>query len=343
MRTLVIQGDWLLRRAHFANLKMTIRGNGEDLYGGGIVGFVDKMRSSISECLIDKVVVVWDGAFDGWEKYDGYPVLKARKQDVWNQRVKAQSLQLSELSKKEQHEFHVLQQRAKLQGLLEEMGIRQVDEEISESTDGIAHYVKEGLSVGEDMFILCREHEFFQLISDRTVVIRYDDAHVTSTNFMDIYGYDPTNDLMIRCFTGMPSGVIGGVKGLTVKKMVHYFKGLKLEHYSYDDLISYARRKRVDVHLKTYDLVLSAHELVKRNARLINMKDPTLNKNLIEQTNYCLYSPLENGKLSGLIEMYEKNNYTQHIDQDIKTYIEPFQRVLLKEEEYKLFHEQINI
>ena len=99
----------------------------------------------------------------------------------------------------------------------------------------------------------------------------------------------------------------------------------------------------MDVKLKVYDAVIQAHDIVKRNAKLINMKDPIINSDLTEQVNYCLYSPLERGDLNVLIESYEREEYKQHIPGDISTYFDPFRRIILKEKEYKLFHEQVNI
>jgi hypothetical protein len=342
MRTLVVQGDWLLRRAHYENLRMTMHHGPDRLYCGGFVGVIDHIRTAIAEHLIDKVVVVWDGMLDGLNKYDKYPALRAEKEKVWNRRLKLQE-EHGVRSSKEEHEFQIQQQRVKLQKHFGELSVRQVDEERSESMDAIALYAKEAVQVGEELIILSREHDFSQLISEHISLLRYDGSRVTHRNFFDLYGYDHTNDLMLKCFIGMPSGVVHGVKGLTLARMTHYFNGLKLEHYSYNDLIEYARRKRVDVRLKVYDAVLGAYDVLKRNSYLVNMQEPFLNTELHTQVNYCLYSPLGEGRLDELVIRYERENYKTHVKEDIKTYFEPFHRIILKEKEYSLFHEQVNI
>ena len=280
MRTLVVQADWLLRRGHFANMGMYMYHGSERLHCGGVITMMDKLRSTIAAHMIDKVVVVWDGIVDGLEKYDRFPSLRLEKEKVWQQRIRIQQTQRASLSKKEEHEFQIDQQRKKLQRLFDEVGIRQIDEDRSEAMDVIAAYVMGAVEVGEEVFLLGREHEFFQLIGEHVHMVCYDGRKVDRWNFFATYGYDHTNDLMLKCFVGLPSSIIIGVKGLTTKRMVAYFPVLKLEHYAYDDMLSYARRKRVDVKLKVYDMVINAHELVKRNAKLITLSYPLLNKKL---------------------------------------------------------------
>lgn len=340
---MIVQADWLLRKGHFSNMGMTMYHGAERLHCGGLVSFIDRLRSAIADHMIDKVVVVWGGVVDGLEKYDRFPALRAEKEAIWQERIRIQELQRSSLSKKQEHEFQIAQQRNKLQKCFSNIGIRQIDEDKSEAIDAIALYVKKAVEVGEEILILSKEHEFSQLIDDHVSILLHDGRKVDRWNFFQSYGYDHSNDLMVKCFVGMPSGVVSGVKGLKAKRLVHYFPGIKLENYSYDSMLSYARRKRIDVKLKVYDMVLQAHGIVRRNAKLINMKDPAANKELTEQTNYCLYSPLEREDLGVLIDSYEKDDYKKHVQSDMGTYFDPFRRVILKEKEYRLFHEQINI
>lgn len=335
MRTLVVQGDWLLKKCHFANLPMRV----DQTSCGGIVGFMVQMRQALISRPTDKIVVVWDGVLDGLAKYDRYPVLKALKQAAWDDRIRIQRAESFDLSRKDRFGLDILAQRAVLQRHLEALCVRQMEEETSEAMDAIALYVNEAVTVGEQVTILAREHEFHQLISDEVHLLRFDGTVVDKKNFFSLYHYDVSNDLMLKCFIGMPSGV-PGVPGLSLGRMLKYLPGLKLEQYPYGDLIAYCRRKRFDVPLKIYDAVLSGHEVVARNAKLINQRDPIFNSDLNQQKNYCLYSPLND---EGGEELYrEYRMYERHIG-DPKEFLSPFQRIILKEKEYTLFHEQVNI
>lgn len=340
MRTLVVHGDWLLKRSHFENLNIRT----DDMQKsprGGIFGFIDKLRTIISDHRIDKVVIVWEGSFGGINKYDAYPILQAEKKRILNERMKILRSDVLYLTKKEVHEREINDQKMILQRLLDDLSIRQMEEEASEAVDGICLYVNEAITVGESIIIFGRENEFSQLISENTTTIGWDGSIVGLHNFFTIHGYDKTNDLMIKCFTGMPSSIISGVKGLTVRKMLRYFFGLKLEQYSYVELLSYARRKHLDVKLKVYEMVLSAHDVVARNASLINMKEPFFSSELNFQKNFCIYSPLNKDGFNDF-----KRNYAEIMPDLLrkrKDIFGEFQRIILKEQEYSLFHEQINI
>lgn len=100
-------------------------------------------------------------------------------------------------------------------------------------------------------------------------------------------------------------------------------------------------RKKNDAALKIYDLVLTSKNIVRRNAKLINMRDPILNNDLIEQVNYCLYLPLKDGRIEFMAELYGRR-YGKYVN-DAKNYFDPFKRITLKEHEYRIFHEQFNI
>lgn len=341
MRALVIHGNWLLKKSHYANLGIKSNEMGVIPYRGGTVGFIHKLKQVLSNHLVDKIVVAWDGMLDGLNKYDSHPLLKADKQASWDSRARIMGEELFSLSKNEIHERSIEEQRIALQEFLDMLNIRQIGEITSEAVDAISLYVNEAITVGEEIIIFAREHEFSQLISEDVCIMKWDGTLVTKKNFLDTYGYDSTNDLMLKCFIGMPSGVVTGTRGLTLKKMVHYFSGLKLEHYSYADLTAYARRKRMDVKLKIYEMTLEAHRTVVRNSRLLNMKDPFFNSELNEQKNFCLYSPLNNDRVNEL-----EKKYREYVPQDILVkvgYFSAFQRMILKEQEYSLFHKQVNI
>ena len=344
MRTLVIQGDWLLRRSHYSNLKISVYDGMERSYLGGVVGFMDKLRQTLTSHITDKVVVVWDGAFDGWDKYVQHPSIRAKKEPAWNRRYKAAHAHHSQLSSKEEHELHILKQRSLLQSILTALNVRQIEEERSESSDAIALYVNEAITVGEDVLLLCREHEFFQLLGERVSILLHDDRIITAASFPAAYGYDPTNDLMLRCFIGMPHAGISGEPGLSLHHMLHFFHGLKLEHYPYASLISYARKRRLEPRApKTYDTVLGASDIVRRNSKLINLKSPIFNSELEQEKNFCLYSPLETSDGERAVELFEKHGLRSVIQEDPRAYFLPFQRIRLKEGEYALFHEEITI
>lgn len=240
MKTLLVQGDWLLRRTHFANLGLKVYNGYGRVHCGGVINVIDTIRNAIIQHAIDKVVVVWDGILGGLNKYDAYPVLRAEKEKTW----RAHTMAAEGHTDAEEHDRYIHMQRKVLQGYFDDLSVRQIDEDETEAIDAIAAYINEAVKVGEHVFLLSREHEFFQAISDRVTIVGHDGIKTDVVNFQEKYGYDPSNDLMIRCLIGMPSGVVSGVKGLTLGRMLKYFHGLKLDGYSFHDLLGYARKKK---------------------------------------------------------------------------------------------------
>jgi hypothetical protein len=339
MNTLLIQGDWLLRRSHFANLdKNDLTRQGRS-YHGGFIGTIDKILETVHANHIDKAVIVWEGVLSGINKYNAYPHLRAKKEEIWEHNLFIQKGHFSSFSPKDEQDFYIFEQKKQLQHHFDKLCIRQIDEDESEAFDAIGGYLKDSSSIGENIFILAKDHEFSQTIPLGATLLSYEGTKTSKTNFLDLYGYDSTNDLMLKCFVGLPSSVVTGTKGLTLKKMIKLFSGLKLENYAYENLIAYARRKRVDSKLKVYDLVIGAHDVVRRNAHLINIQQPFINKNLHEQLNFCLYSHLEvDGDLDDITKLYVKNKCLPS-----HSHLDPFKRIFLKEKEYKLFNEQITL
>ena len=135
MKVLLLQGDYLLKINHFANLDKSVYSKGEKEYCGGIIGFFICLKDLMDKFFFDKVVVVWDGFYDGYYKYNRYPALRAMKEEQWNHKKAAISFPLMELTKKEFHEHFIIQQKMRLNELLDELFIRQIESEVDESYD----------------------------------------------------------------------------------------------------------------------------------------------------------------------------------------------------------------
>src|SRR5574343_715400 len=82
MHTLIVHGDWLLKRGYYSHMGLELNGR----KCGGIVSFYDKLRQALMLRSFDKIVVAWSGPYDGAHKYDNFPSLKALKQEVWKER-----------------------------------------------------------------------------------------------------------------------------------------------------------------------------------------------------------------------------------------------------------------
>ena len=73
MRTLLVDGEWNLRR-NFNSRKNCFAYSGE--HCGGVFGFLETLASTISTLLPDRVIVMWDGDMSGKFRHDIYPLYK---------------------------------------------------------------------------------------------------------------------------------------------------------------------------------------------------------------------------------------------------------------------------
>lgn len=180
---------------------------------------------------------------------------------------------------------------------------------------------------------------FNQLLGPNVKIISNSYELITSEDIYRSVGYDSSNDLMIRCFVGMNGSVIKGIRGLTLERLLDKIPGLKLSHYGYDDLLSYARKKKLENKSKVYDMILGAHEIVKRNANLLNLKNTRLSNDTIKEMNAALYSPFssEERSIEKLIEKLENSRYVRFIEMKMDEFFASFYKLRASEKEYMIF------
>jgi len=84
MQTLILYGDWLVKRQHFKRLKY--ENKEQRLKCGGIVGFFEALNYLLHHVRPSRVVVAWDGMEAGDTKYKNYPPYHLEKQKEWEKR-----------------------------------------------------------------------------------------------------------------------------------------------------------------------------------------------------------------------------------------------------------------
>lgn len=322
--------------------------SGRREFFGGTVCFIDAIKKCVDDYMISKVVVFWDGIFSGKNKYEKYPEVKQIKQKRWDMNQRMASVMESELSDKELQEYHVLQQKLILQKYLDSLFVRQVELETLESFDAMGFYQTQAKEVGEELYIIGRPELFFQTLESGSNVIliqiNKDDepmniSLVNADNFYKIFEYNHTNDLMLRCITGMPSTCVKGIKMVTPQKVLSHFPGFKVEHYSYHDLIVYIRKKMEEKPLRLYESILDGYSTIKRNARLINLNNPMIDAKERGEVSVALYDPFDVQSKSSapIMKYYRKKGYEHFVNQDLFDYFCSYARIATQEREYEQF------
>jgi DNA polymerase-1 len=335
-KTLIVDGDWNLKRNYSARDILSI--NGE--HCGGVFGFLENLGMIINKTLPDRVVVVWDGDMSGKLRHDFYPLYK-NSHKSWDEETYYKTIQ--EINDEEKRKISISNQKRKLKNIFENLFIRQVEVEYIEGDDLIAQYVltKEPK---ESIIIYSRDQDYYQLIDTDVSVLRpADGILLTEKNFKKLLGYTHKNCLLLKCFKGDPSDEISGVPGIGIKTLLDYFPLLKEEEYTVDRIISeavalYNSQKKKH---KTLEPIMGSRSIINRNWKLMDLKNPFLNEGAIKEIELIRFSVLakEDGFVDRSVheaakqmisEGYQKYMYKNSID----NFLSPYYRISAKEKEY---------
>lgn len=291
--TLLIDGNWNLKRNYHK------RGN---LYAsngklcGGTYGFIDSLRSVIQKTIPDRVIVFWDGFHAGKFRHAIYPPYKAKRKINWDNEDRIISTN-GLLSLEDTKKFEVLTQKIDIQNILEDLFVRQLEIEYIEADDLIAYYCLNSKLPDEHIYIFSKDKDFLQLISENVSVITQNNFEtLTHLNFKEKRGYTIENELLFKCFNGDDSDEIDGVNGITIEAILKYFPGTKDRKYTYMELVNECYEEKKDKKKskrKIYDKIIDAQEILYRNAKLMNLKQPFINKQVVDEMKSIMHGQLD--------------------------------------------------
>lgn len=335
MATLLVYGDWLLKRQHFKYLDH--ENKNQKLKCGGIVGFYKALNYLVIHYRPERVVIAWDG-FDVSQKYSIHtPWFLEKKKEIENLKQLIKLGDLSANDSKKEHELEIVRQKIKLQRLLEDSFVRQMQTSTAEASDLIAEYTKQASEELEKVIIFSREQEFYQLIGEYVSVLLPKGMElITLENFTEKVGYHISNQLMIRCFLGDEKGFVEGIKRMSVKQLLKYFPELSKDAIKYSQLCSMAEAKNNEHPLKIYESIMGAKEVLARNSRVLNLKEPHLIDEDLQEINRMLHLPLSNDReIENVIEYFQVDGYDKYVEEDIKDFFSAFYSLMVNESEYR--------
>lgn len=335
-RTLLVDGDWCLKRHYSARDILSI--NGE--HCGGVFGFLENLGMVLNRILPDRVIVMWDGDMSGKLRHDEYPLYK-HDHKSWDESSYIKTIE--EIDDETRRKISISNQKRKLKNLFENLFIRQVECEYIEGDDLIAQYVltKEP---DEDILIYSRDQDYYQLVSDGVSVLRpVDNIILTPKNFRKLLGYTEKNSLMYKCFKGDPSDNIAGVPNVALKTLLKYFPKFADEEYTIDMIIREAAilfnsSKKPP---RTLEKIIGSRDIVQRNYKLMNLREPFLTpqaKDEIELIRNCVLAK-EDGfvdrSVGDAVKEFAKEGYSKYVyENKIDNFFAPYYRMSAKEKEY---------
>jgi 5'-3' exonuclease len=331
-KTLLIDGEVLLKIGFFAT-RNTIAERGR-VYT--ILNFLTTIKKFYIEYAITKVVVFWEGGNSRSYRQSFYPYYKANRDALVN------------LTDEEYSDLQT--QRRRIKQYLEELSIRQIQEEDSEADDCIAYYTQH--SPNEHKIVFTNDKDLLQLLSDNTDVYLADYTKkflVTNKNFHQHFPYHHRNVALIKMIGGDPADNISGIEGVAEATVLKHFPELKSEEKNVEWLRERARQllteqpnnnavtKIVDGQTKWGTYGEDYFAVMKE---VISLEPPHLTPEGVEDLEMikeCAIDPAGRGGVQKVLRMFLEDGIrinNSNNDEAFFEYWQPFQIIIKKEQDY---------
>lgn len=302
LNTLLVDGNALFKTGFFG-AKDEYNDDGQHV--GGLLSFLNILRMLLSSDLYHRVYVFWDGDFSGKLRYEIYkPYKSGRGKDYING---TQPIDPSEV-----------QQRYMVQEYLEDLFVRQLQHETIESDDYIAYYCL-NKNENEKITICTSDRDFCQLISEDIKIYFLDlKVYVDSTNYSSYFCHHRDNATLLKTMVGDTSDSIKGVKGLGETKLINLFPEIKDRKVTLEEILSKAKILQDDrlankkKPLAVLDNIINSvtdgvqgYKLYEINHKLVNLKEPLLTEDGIEELNHLMDNVMDENDRS-LKNVFEK-------------------------------------
>ncbi len=336
IKTLLIDGNALFKTGYHGAIS-EYNSKGEHI--GGLFQFITMVRKLIDENFYHRVFVFWDGKFSGKLRYEVYSDYKAnRNKDFING---------TEPDDKDQ-----IIERLMVQEYLEELFIRQIEDEIVESDDFIAYFCNTK-EENEEITICTNDRDLCQLIKeDVTIYLCDKKIYVNVENYERHFKHHYKNVALIKMISGDNSDNIKGVKGVKETTLLKHFPFLKDRESTLDEIIKTASILNEDrIADKKKPLValtnivngitdgIQGKELYEINKFLVDLTTPVINSSAmikVEELRRSCLDPSDRG-IKNIYNLMKRDGIDTRINKTTVEYLLPFYRLI--EREKKMFNE----
>ncbi len=359
--TLLIDGNSLLEVAFHAD--KTTNKHGEHV--GGTFQFLLQMKILLSKRDFDYVYVFWDGDNSGELRYAIYPEYKANRDKKYNDDVidsdyykqidrfvknvldkRNRETPIEKLNEKEL--FH--RQRNRLQKYLEELFVRQVMVDKIEGDDLIAYYCN-NKKESDKIYIVSGDRDLTQLLGDNiclyVLVLK---EFVTAENHKKILGIPHKNVLLKKIICGDASDNIKGIKGVGEKTLLTLFPEIAEREVKLHEVVERCkilnddRVKEKKKPLKSYDNIINqisdglhSGNVFEINDKIINLQNPLLSKEAIDELDNMMYVPIdsEGRSMTNLYGLVCEDGIEDIIDERrFSSFFSTFNKTINKERDF---------
>lgn len=341
--TLLVDGNNLMK---IASVDKRMNSKGEEY--GIIFQFLLQMSKLLSRKDYNFVYVMFDGEKSGQLRYQYYQDYKANRdknyelsdsKSEYDKQIDAYVKKVLEYSKNkhkketvrgETEEECFERQRELLSACLEELFVRQVRCDEVEGDDLIAYYVK-NKKPNERIVIVSGDRDLTQLINDEVCIyIPSLKKYITPQNHIQELGYTHENVLIKKILCGDTSDNIKGIKGMGETTFFNLFPDAKTKKYTLDDifvetqkLIENRAKEKKKPLLVTENILnrvtigSQGKDIYEINNKIINLNEPLLTKEAIEELDNIMYAPLdpEGRDLKNLYNIIIENEMNDMLDE----------------------------
>lgn len=257
--TLLVDGNNLLEVSYAGGVKLNSR---EENYAG-VLNFFIKLKVMLKSYDFQYVYVFWDGIKSGQLRYNYYPAYKANRGKMYedeglceytklqneycrrvieHSRKKRMNRSPEQLSEEEKKDLDFKRQKGIIMACLEELFIRQYEDEKAEGDDLIGYYVK-NKKENERIVIMSGDRDLTQLISPSVIIyLPVEKKFINQSNAVSILGYKSENVLLKKILCGDASDNIKGIKGLGETTLMKNFPILKEKAVDLDEILGMAKK-----------------------------------------------------------------------------------------------------
>jgi len=336
-RTLLVDSSYLLKRS-FHGAKDTYTTAFGHL--GGLYQFLTTLRMLIKQHMINKSVLVWDGEAGGIMRHRIDREYKAnRKSKEWYKKIE---MTAAEIRKEKAKEESILKQRKRIQAYAEEIFVRQIEVDDVEADDIIAAYCLQ-YNNKEEIFLYSNDRDFSQLLDlNLTIIFPNIDQPVTKTNYIMHFNHHYSNALILKIICGDTGDNIKGIEGIGEETLLKHFPELKFKHITVREIcgkadeINQERIKNKKKPLKALEKLISPEgvERMKTNYKLVNLRQPMLNEQAIEELKQLELPLSPEGRGSkNLLKMMTEDQFLSVYGSTFVQYVEPFYTIIMNEKQ----------
>lgn len=237
---------------------------------GGLVGSLKSLAYAIRELKPTRCIVVADGAGGSKRRKQIYPDYKSGRKN----RIRVNRM-YAEVNTPDMEEKSMKEQLAKFIAYLHCLPVTLISVDNIEADDTIAYLATTVFNKPENnVTIMSADKDFLQLVNKRVRVWSPTKKKLYGVSeVISEYGIHPHNFVLFRCLDGDKSDNIDGIKGAGAKTVIKCFPQISEEKTLNVEYLK-DHSESTSGKYKLYENVLSDWEIVERNYRLMQLREP---------------------------------------------------------------------